>query len=78
MTSVAATETGAAKAAPDAATNAATLARMQARQVNPWGWIPSLYFVQGLPYVVVMTLSVIMYKNLGLSNEAIALYTSWL
>ncbi|MEJ6004892.1 MFS transporter [Paucibacter sp. AS339] len=45
---------------------------------NPWAWVPSLYFAQGLPYVVVMTLSVIMYKNLGLSNADIALYTSWL
>ena len=45
---------------------------------NPWRWIPTLYFGQGIPYVVVMTLSVIMYKNLGLSNSDIALYTSWL
>ena len=43
-----------------------------------WWWIPSLYFGQGIPYVVVMTLSVILYKNLGLSNTEIALYTSWL
>ena len=33
----------------------------------PWRWIPTLYFAQGLPYVVVMTLSVLMYKNLGLT-----------
>ena len=45
---------------------------------RPWRWIPSLYFAQGLPYVVVMTLSVVMYKNLGVSNTEIALYTSWL
>ncbi len=45
---------------------------------NPWAWIPSLYFGQGIPYVVVMTLSVIMYKNLEVSNTDIALYTSWL
>ena len=46
--------------------------------VTPWRWIPTLYFAQGLPYVVVMTLSVVMYKNLGVSNTDIALYTSWL
>ena len=40
--------------------------------------MPTLYFAQGLPYVVVMTLSVVLYKNLGLSNTEIALYTSWL
>ena len=45
---------------------------------SPWRWIPTLYFAQGLPYVVVMTLSVVMYKNLGVSNTEIALYTSWL
>jgi len=43
---------------------------------SPWAWIPTLYFGQGLPYVVVMTLSVILYKNLGISNTEIALYTS--
>ena len=45
---------------------------------NPWSWIPSLYFAQGIPYVVVMTISVIMYKKLGISNTDIAYYTSWL
>lgn len=45
---------------------------------NPWSWIPTLYFGQGLPYVVVMTVAVIMYKRFGLSNTDIALYTSWL
>jgi PAT family beta-lactamase induction signal transducer AmpG len=45
---------------------------------NPWAWIPTLYFAQGLPYVAVMTLSVIMYKRLGISNTDIALYTGWL
>ncbi len=45
---------------------------------SPWAWIPSLYYAQGIPYVVVMTVSVIMYKRLGISNTDIALYTSWL
>ncbi len=31
---------------------------------SPWNWIPTLYFAEGLPYVAVMTLSVIMYKRL--------------
>jgi len=43
-----------------------------------WGWVPSLYFFQGVPYVMVMTLSVVMYKRLGVSNADIALWTSWL
>lgn len=45
---------------------------------SPWLWIPTLYFGQGIPYVAVMTLAVVMYKNLGVSNTDIALYTSWL
>ena len=45
---------------------------------SPWWWIPSLYFAEGVPYVMVMTVSVFMYKNLGVSNTEIALYTSWL
>ena len=45
---------------------------------NPWAWIPTLYYAQGIPYVVVMTLSTVMYKNLGVTNTDIALYTSWL
>lgn len=45
---------------------------------GPWRWIPSLYFAQGIPYVAVNFLSVVMYKNLGVSNTEIALYTSWL
>lgn len=45
---------------------------------DPWSWIPTLYFAEGLPYVAVMTIAVIMYKRLGLSNTEIALYTSWL
>ena len=47
-------------------------------QARPWAWIPTLYFAQGIPYVVVMTLSTVVYKNLGVSNTDIALYTSWL
>src|ERR1041385_1723330 len=45
---------------------------------NPWSWVPTLYLAEGLPYVVVMTVSVIMYKSMGISNSDIALYTSWL
>ena len=60
------------------ATRAAAPPSSGATPGNPWAWIPTLYFAQGLPYVVVMTLSVILYKNLGVSNTEIALYTSWL
>ena len=48
------------------------------KQRKPWAWVPTLYFAEGLPYVAVMTISLIMYKRLGLSNTDITLYTSWL
>ena len=43
-----------------------------------WKWLPSLYFAEGLPFVAVMTVSVIMYKRLGVSNAEAAFFTSWL
>jgi len=48
------------------------------KQRNPWAWIPTLYFAEGIPYVVAMTVAVIMFKRFGISNTDIALYTSWL
>ncbi|MGN8224470.1 MFS transporter [Gracilimonas sp. BCB1] len=45
---------------------------------NPWFWIPSLYYAQGLPYIMVVEVSVIMYQNLDISNAEIGLYTSLL
>ncbi|MCL1936862.1 MAG: MFS transporter [Candidatus Azobacteroides sp.] len=51
---------------------------MNFRAKNPWLWVPSLYFAEGLPYFAVTSISLMMYKNLGLSNAEIAFYTSWL
>ena len=48
------------------------------KQRSPWAWIPTLYFAEGIPYVVAMTVAVIMFKRFGISNTDIALYTSWL
>ena len=45
---------------------------------SPWAWSPSLYFAEGLPYIAIMTISVIMYKRMGISNAEIAFYTGWL
>jgi PAT family beta-lactamase induction signal transducer AmpG len=50
----------------------------EAKKTNRWTWIPSLYFAEGLPYIAVTTVSVIMYKRLDVSNAAIAFYTSLL
>ena len=51
---------------------------MKSKRIPPMAWIPTLYVAEGLPYVAVNTLSVIMYKNMGMSNTDIAFYTGWL
>ncbi len=51
---------------------------MKPKKYHPWAWVPSLYFSQGLPYVIVMTVAGIMYKRMGISNTDITLYTGWL
>lgn len=51
---------------------------MKIKKRSPWAWVPTLYFAEGIPYVVVMSIAVLMYKRLGLSNTDAALYTSWL
>ena len=50
----------------------------QQKQHSPWSWVSTLYFAEGLPYVAVMTISLILYKQLGMSNADITFYTSWL
>ncbi len=54
------------------------MSNIKQKRRSPWAWIPTLYFAEGIPYVAVMTISVIMYKKLGIGNAEIALYTSWL
>ncbi len=48
---------------------------------HPWVYVPTLYFAEGLPYIIVNTVSVIMYKRMGMSNEFIGLtsilYLPW-
>ena len=45
---------------------------------SPWSWVPSLYFAEGLPNVAVTAISVLMFKQMGLTNAEITFYTSWL
>jgi PAT family beta-lactamase induction signal transducer AmpG len=45
---------------------------------RPWYWIPFLNFASGLPYAIIISVSVIMYKSLGVNNEDIGVYTSLL
>lgn len=50
----------------------------QTSSKNPWLWVPPLYLTESIPYVIIITVSVVMYKNLGISNADIGLYTSFL
>ena len=43
---------------------------------NPWLFVPSLFFLEGIPYFIVSTVSVTMFKRLGISNAEIGLWTS--
>ena len=45
---------------------------------NPWAWITTLYFAEGLPNIIVTGLSVVMYMQMGLSDAEVGLFTGWL
>jgi PAT family beta-lactamase induction signal transducer AmpG len=45
---------------------------------DPWAYVPTLYFAEGLPYILINTVSVILYKKMGIDNAQIAFWTSWL
>ncbi|MEK7726825.1 MAG: MFS transporter, partial [candidate division KSB1 bacterium] len=53
----------------------------QARSRSPWLYVPTAYFAEGLPYVIVNTVSTVLYKNLGVPNTLIGLtsllYLPW-
>lgn len=48
----------------------------QSKSKSPWLWIPTLYFVEGIPYFIVNTISLIMFKDMGMDNGTLALLTS--
>ncbi|MEI7529044.1 MAG: MFS transporter [Elusimicrobiota bacterium] len=45
---------------------------------NAWLFVPTTYFAEGLPYILINSVSVIIYKNMGVSNAEMAFWTSWL
>lgn len=45
---------------------------------NPWIWVPTLYFAEGIPYFLVNTISVVMFTDMGMPNGQMSLYTSLL
>lgn len=48
------------------------------KTTSAWSWVPSLYFAEAVPFELVMTVSVIFYKGMGVSNTDITLYTGLL
>lgn len=50
----------------------------KAEKRNPWLFVPTTYFAEGLPYILINSVSVIIYKNMGVSNAEMAFWTSWL
>ena len=48
------------------------------KQTSPWLYIPSLYFLEGMPYIIINTVSVVLYADLGYTNDRIAFWTGWL
>ena len=49
-----------------------------AKKHSPWFWVPSLYLGEALPFSAVMLISVIMFKEMGLTDGQITVYTGWL
>ena len=45
---------------------------------NPWTWVPTLYFAQGIPYFLVNNISVLMFAKMGVPNGEMAFFTSLL
>ena len=50
----------------------------QNRIKSAWGWLPQLYFIEGLPNAIVGSLSVTYYKSMGMGNAEVAMLTSLL
>ena len=48
------------------------------KKVSPWAWVPTLYIFEGLPYSIVNIVSLIVFKNMGMPNDKLTLYTSLL
>ena len=48
------------------------------KKISPWSWVPTLYFAEGLPNVLVTGLAAVMYMQMGLSDAELGLYTGWL
>lgn len=48
----------------------------QPNRLNPWTFVPLLYFMQAIPVAIVQEVSTVFYKDLGVKNETIAAWTA--
>ena len=48
------------------------------KRLSPWAWVSTLYFLEGIPYVIVNNISVVMFTKMGVPNGEMALFTSLL
>ena len=48
------------------------------KKTNPWAWVPTLYFAEGLPNVLVTGLAAVVYMQMWLTDAELGLYTGWL
>ena len=55
-----------------------TLNQPSPRMRSPWAWVPTLYFAEGLPNVLVTAVAVVVYLQMGMTDTEIGLYTAWL
>ena len=50
--------------------------RIKVKKAGPWLWIPTLYFAEGLPYFIVNTIALAVFKDMGLDNGTLGLVTT--
>jgi len=50
------------------------MSQSTARTRNPWSWVPSGYFAEGIPYVMISWVAATMFKDLGHSDAEITFW----
>lgn len=55
-----------------------SLLPMKASTRNPWAWIPTLYFAQGIPFIFINMVTMVLFTQMGMNKTDATLYTGWL
>ena len=48
------------------------------KRINPWLWVPTLYFLEGIPYFLVNNISMVMFNQMGVPNGEMSFFTTLL